>query len=406
MPQHSEERLGIALLFLVPQRVALSFIDIQGHRVKDMLSRIQETIEGLLGGKSHGVGLEITPERLNLAQLTKHGQGYKLAKFCTAEVPEGIIEEGKIIDSPGLAELIQEMFRSYKIKTKRIATAVPMRESIIRIIPIPAELNDEELRDMVLNHEAPLFLPFPREEVDLDYQKLGLYEDEDGIEKVQVLLVATRREVTDSYMDTFNQAGLKVDILDINSFALIRTIREQLRQFSSTEAVVLVDVEFDSTEIAVIIDGVPQFSRTVPIGTFQMQSALSRAMNLPASRNPEILQGMTIPVTQFDSLSTQGTAVNPGMTSLMRVLGELTDELRRSINFFLNQSEELEVVQLLLAGPGGGLVQLDEYFTHRLSLPAMQVDPVNSLALEMEKDIPSVQRPGLSTVLGLGLREV
>ena len=164
-----------------------------------------------------------------------------------------------------------------------------MREAIIRIIPVPAELDEAELRDMVLNHEAALYLPYPREEVDLDYQKLGFFEDEDGIEKIQVLLVATRREVTDSYMDTLGQAGLQVDVLEINSFSVIRTIREQLRQFGSSEAAVLVDVEFDSTEIAIVVDGVPQFSRTVPIGTFQMQNALSRAMNLPASRNPEIL---------------------------------------------------------------------------------------------------------------------
>ncbi|MEL4898568.1 type IV pilus biogenesis protein PilM [Crocosphaera sp. Alani8] len=371
-----------------------------------MLSRIQDTIDGLFRGKSGGVGLEITPERLNLAKLSKQGQGYKIAKFCSTEVPEGIFEEGKIVDSPGLAELIQGFFAEHKIKAKRIATAVPMREAIIRIIPVPAELDEAELRDMVLNHEAALYLPYPREEVDLDYQKLGFFEDEDGIEKVQVLLVATRREVTDSYMDTFGQAGLEVDVLEINSFSVIRTIREQLRQFGSTEAAVLVDVEFDSTEIAIVVDGVPQFSRTVPIGTFQMQNALSRAMNLPASRNPEILQGMTIPVTQFDSLTTQGTAVNPGMTALMRVLGELTDELRRSINFYLNQSDDLEVAQLLLAGPGGGLVQLDEYFTNRLSLPTMQIDPITALSLEMDKDIPAVERPALGTVLGLGLREV
>lgn len=362
--------------------------------------------KNLFSSQSGGIGLEITPERLNAAQITRQGQNYKLTKFCSAEIPDGIFEEGKIVDSPALAEQITELLTENKIKVKRVATSVPMREAIIRIIPIPAELDDQELRDMVLNHEASLYLPYPREEVDLDYQKLGYFEDEDGIEKVQVLLVATRREITDSYMDTFQQAGLSVDVLDINSFALIRTIREQLRQFGSKEAAVLVDIEFDNTEIAIVVDGVPQFSRTVPIGTYQMQNALSRAMNLPTARNPEILQGMTIPVTQFDSLSTQGAAVNPGMNALMRVLGELTDELRRSINFYLNQSEELEVVQLLLAGPGGGIVQLDEYLTQRLSLPTMQVDPVAALSLETEQEIPTVQRPGLGTVLGLGLREV
>jgi type IV pilus assembly protein PilM len=365
-----------------------------------------DRLKTLLPNKSTGFGLEITPERINLAQLSKQGQTYKLVKYCSSEIPEGVFDEGKIIDSPTLAERIQELLKEYKIKAKRVATAVPMREAIIRIIPLPAELDEQELRDVVLNHEASLYLPFPREEVDLDYQKLGFFEDEDGIEKVNILLVATRREITDSYLDTFRQAGLDVDVLEINSFALIRTIREQLRQFGSKEAAVLVDIEFDSTEIAIIVDGVPQFSRTVPIGTYQIQTALARAMNLPPSRNPEILRDVTIPNTPFDSLSTQGIAVNPGMSALLRIVSELTDELRRSINFYLNQSEGLEVVQLLLAGPGGGIGQLDEFFTQRLSVPTMQIDPVAALSLQLDRDVSAIERPGLGTVLGLGLREV
>lgn len=364
------------------------------------------SLKGLFAKSGKGLGLEVAPERINIVQLKKQGQTYKLDTYITEEVPEGIFEDGQIVDSPALAELIQETLNQNNIKCKKIATAIPMREAIIRIIPIPAELDDKELKEMVLNHEAGLYLPYPREEVDLDYQKLGFFEDEDGIEKVQVLLVATRREVTDVYVDTMQQAGLEIDVLDINSFALIRTIREQLRQFGPQEAAVLVDIEFESTEIAIIVDGVPQFSRTVPIGTFQLQSALSRAMNLPTKRDTEMLQGMTIPTTPVDGLRTGATGINPGMAALLRVLGELTDELRRSIDFYLNQSGELEVAQLLLAGPGGGIGQLDEFFTNRLSLPTAQIDPVSSLSLETEEDIPDVVRPGLGIALGLGLREI
>lgn len=364
-------------------------------------------LQNLFTKKAKGIGLEIGAEKINIAQLRKQGQTYKLLSHISVEVPEGIFEEGKIVDSPALAELLQEILTTHNISAKQIATAVPMREAIIRIIPIPAELDDQELREMVLNHEAGLYLPYPREEVDLDYQKLGYFQDEDGIEKVQVLLVATRREITDSYVQTFQEVGLKLDVLEINSFALIRTIREQLRQFSSKEAVVLVDIEFDSTEIAIVVDGVPQFSRTVPIGTFQLQTALSRAMNLPPSRNTELLQGMTIPTNiPTEGTRTGATDINPGMAALLRVLGELSDELRRSIDFYLNQSVDLEVAQLLLAGPGGGIGQLDEFFTHKLSLPTMPVDPVAALSLELEEEIPLVQRPGMGIVLGLGLREI
>ncbi|HEY9875052.1 MAG TPA: type IV pilus assembly protein PilM [Candidatus Obscuribacterales bacterium] len=365
-------------------------------------------LKGLLSRRKKGIGIEIAPERINIAQLRKQGNAFKLTSLSSLEVPEGIFHEGKVTDSPALAQLIQSAMAESKIKADQVATAVPMREAVIRIIPVPAELDDKELREMVLNHEAGLYLPYPREEVNVDYQKLDVIVDEDGIEKVQVLLVATKKEITDTYIETFSQAGLSLDVLEINTFSLIRTLREQLRQFAPQEAAVLVDIEFDSTEIAIIVNGVPQFNRTVPIGTYQLQSALSRAMNLPTSRNTELLQGMTIPInnTAIDTARTGATAINPGMAALLRVLGELTDELRRSIDFYLNQSEELEVAQLLLAGPGGGIGQLDEFFTQRLSLPATQVDPVANLGLQVEQEIPLVQRPGLGTVLGLGLREV
>ena len=316
-------------------------------------------LKGLFAKHTSGVGIELAPERINVAQLRKHRQGFKLVALNTLPV----------------------------------------------LIPLPAELDEQEVREMVLNHEAGLYLPYPREEADVDYQKLGYFVDEDGIEKVQVLLVATRKAVTTTYMDTFRMAGLQVDVVEINSFALIRTIREQLRQFTSQEAAVLVDIEFDNTEIAIIVDGVPQFSRTVPIGTYQLQTALLRAMNLPASRDLRLLQAMTIPIASPDKGGPPTN--NPGTTAVMRVLGELTDELRRSLDFYLSQSENLEVVQVLLAGPGGGLGQLDEFFKQRLQLPTVQVDPVTALSLEIdeEKFTPS-QRPGLGIVLGLGLREV
>ncbi len=367
-----------------------------------------KSFNSFFGKSNKGIGIELAPQRVNVAQLRKQGQGLKLEALSSVSVPEGIFADGIIADPPAMAQIIQQALTESKVKASKVATAVPPgRDTIVRLIPVPAELDDKELREMVLNHEAGLYLPYGREEADVDYQKLGYFVDEDGIEKVQVLLVATRKDVTDTYVQTFEQAGLQVDVLEISSFALIRTIREQLRQFGPQEAAVLVNIEFDRTEIAIIVNGVPQFSRTVPIGTFQMQTALSRAMNLPPSRDLELLQGMTIPSTSGDGGRTGQTSVNPGMAAMMRELGLLTDELRRSIDFYLNQSENFEVAQILLAGPGGGLSQMDEFFTQRLSLPTTQIDPVGALALQIdEAKYPQVHRPGLGIVLGLGMREV
>ena len=361
-------------------------------------------ITNLFAKKNNVVGIEINPQQINITQLTKQGQQYKLLKNVSAKMPEGIYEEGEIVDSLSLSELIKDTFKQNRIGAKQVITAVPMREAIIRMIPVPAELDEEELKDMIMVHEAGMHLPYPREEVDLDYVKLGYFMDEDGIEKVNVLLVATKREVTDLYLEIFEQADLKVKVLEINSFALIRTIKEQLRQFGSQEAVVLVDIEFDSTEIAIIVEGVPQFSRTVPIGTYQMQNAFSQGTEDPDEEVglsaidliPDVQDGDTIGSSQ----------ISTGLSALLKVVGELTDELGRSINFYLNQSDDLEVAQLILAGPGASIGQIDEFFTQRLNLPAMPVDPIAALSLDIGNTVTPEKRSGLGIALGLGMREV
>lgn len=363
-------------------------------------------IGSLIPKSGKGIGIEIGSERINIARIRKQGQALKASLYPSIEVPEGIFEDGHIVNSDELCALIQSALAENKLKVSRVATALPMREAVMRIIPVPEELQDEELKD-VLNQEASLYLPYPREQVDLDYQKLGIIDDEDGIAKVQVLLVATRKEVTDSYIETFQKAGLTIDVLEINSFALIRTIREQLRQFSSQEAVVLVDIEYDTTEVAIILNGIPQFNRSIPIGTYHLQDSLTKAMNLPSSRKIELLQGMTIPnLGTQDSTATGYTEGNPGMASLIRALSELGDELRRSTDFYKSQNENLKIEQMLLAGPGSAIGQLDEFFTQRLNLSTVKIDPVASLGLQLESEISEVQRAEIGTVLGLAMRQV
>lgn len=361
------------------------------------------SLKSLFSKKSPGIGIELTPERINIARLKKQGQKLKLQTLVTTEIPEGVFEEGQIIDSPAMAEIIQSTLAENKIKASKASTAVPGR-AVTRVIPVPAELDDSELREMVLNQEASLYLPFPRDEADVDYQKLGFFVDDDGIEKVQVLLVAVKKDITNTYTETFAQAGLSLSVLETSSFALIRTIREQLRQFTSQEAAAIVDIQFESTEISIVVDGIPHFSRTVPLGTAQIQNALSRAMNLPPSRNAELLQGMSIPSGPMAGGPKGG--INPGTAAMLRVIGELSDELRRSIDFYLNQGENMEVAQLLLAGTGSAIGNLDEFFSQRLGLPASVIDPVDSLAIETDEELSPAQRSGLATVLGLGLREI
>lgn len=71
----------------------------------------------------------------------------------------------------------------------------------------------------------------------------------------------------------------------------------------------------------------------------------------------------------------------------------------------MNQGENLDIAQLLLAGPGAGLGQIDEYFTQRLGYTTTLIDPIQALSLQVPQEISQEKRPGLGVAIGLGLRE-
>ncbi len=363
------------------------------------------------GGKSKkGIGIEITSEKVNLVQLRRKGQSsYKLVTYGSVELPEGTVEEGRILDPVALGEVIRSLLADKKIKVKKVATALPGRETVSRLIRLPAEIPDLELREMVLNQEASLYLPFPREDADVDYQKLGTTLDDDGIERIEILMVATPKEVTDSYMQALEIAQLEVDVVEISSFALIRAMHNELARFGTlAEAVAIVDIEYEGTEITVTVDGVPQFSRTFPIGTAQIQNAQLRAMNLPPRRTTdmEMLSSTVVPVQSMDTASLAGGSGTPGDAAIMRAVGDLSDELRRSIDFYTSQSLGSDVVQLLIAGPGACIGQLNEFFSQRLGIAAVAVDPLTAVGVTVDGDIPIQERMAMSVALGLSLREV
>jgi type IV pilus assembly protein PilM len=365
-------------------------------------------LQGLLSSKGGaGVGVDITPEQILLTQLSKRGQrNLTLNNIAWAPTPQGAVVDGRVENTLAVARVIQDLMESKRIKPGIAATAIPSREAVIRLIRLPADLQAQELREVVLNQEAELYLPFPRDEAYVDYQSLETSEDADGVRRQEVLLVAAPRSVVDSYITTLQQAGLTPKAVDVSSFSLIRVLRNKLLQYAPEEAVALLVIQADGTEISILTKGVPQFSRTVAIGTWEFREALCRALDLPPGQATSLLQSLTPPL----SGSSSGSEIEDqsfsgrGLAALRRILTELAEEIQRSLDFYRSQGDVAEIAQVILSGTGATMNQLDQYLSQRLSLPVERIDPIQTLALSEDETIPMEIRSGIGTALGLGLR--
>ncbi len=373
------------------------------------MCRVENIFKKLLprrGGS--GLGIEITQDQITVAQLVRRaGQQYDLKHLVSAPTPSGAVVEGRVEDTAAVSAILQDLFQSNNIKAKQVATAIPTREAVIRLIPLPADLQAAELREVVLNQEAELYLPFPRNEAYVDYQPLEEVVDPDGVRRQEVLLTAAPRSIVESYIQAIEQADLTPQVVDISSFALIRAVRSKLLEFSPEEALALVVIQAEATELSILVKGIPRFTRTIPIGTWEFKETLSRALDLPPGQAASLLQSLTPPLSSQGKGNTDDQSFSGrGQAALRRILTELTEEIQRSLDFYLSQGEVAPLSQLLLAGPGATMNQMDQYLSQRLNLPATRLDPVSILALPDNIAVAEEIRPSIGTVLGLGLRNL
>lgn len=356
------------------------------------------------------LGVDINPERIAVAQLKKQGNGrYRLAHYHSVDMPEGAMVEGRILDPSTVGLILMNLLNENKVPTNLpAATAVPVREAIVRLIRLPADLPADELRRVVLEQEAELYIPYPRDQADVDYQPLGLDLSQDGIERIEVLLVAIPKEVVDNYLEVLQVANLQVRCVELASFSLIRTIRDQLTQYGPQEAVLLSSIGYDSSEISILVNGIPQFTRTVNIGTIHMRQVLAQSLNLPVSRTGDLLRTLRLPLLNpTDILATgeQPAPSNPGVAAVTRVVSDLADELKRSIDFFTSTESSSPVVKVLLAGTGASIGQIDGFLSQSLSVAVELADPFGNIVVPDSVELPLEERPAMGVALGLALRE-
>lgn len=356
------------------------------------------------------LGVDINPEYIAVAQLKKQGNGsYRLAHYHSVEMPEGAMIEGRILDPSTVGLVLMNLLNENKVPTNLpAATAVPVREAIVRLIRLPADLPADELRRVVLEQEAELYIPYPRDRADVDYQPLGLDLSQDGIERIEVLLAAIPKEVVDNYLEVLQAANLQVRCVELASFSLIRTIRDQLTQYGPQEAVLLSSIGYDSSEISILVNGIPHFTRTVNIGTIHMRQVLAQSLNLPVSRTGDLLRTLRLPLLNpTDVLATgeQPMPSNPGVAAVTRVVSDLADELKRSIDFFTSTESSSPVVKVLLAGSGASIGQIDGFLSQSLSVAVELADPFGNIIVPDSMELPLEERPAMGVALGLALRE-
>src|SRR5690348_16771164 len=167
----------------------------QARRVQSVRGRGRGNPVGLLTSNAAPlIGVDISSTAVKLLQLSQAGSRYRVEHYAVEPLPPNAVVEKNIVEVEAVGDAIRRALQRSGARTKHAAAAVAGSAVITKVIPMPADLSDDDLEGQV-QVEANQYIPYPIEEVSLDFEPIGPVKD--NPEMQQILLAASRTENVD-----------------------------------------------------------------------------------------------------------------------------------------------------------------------------------------------------------------
>ena len=329
----------------------------------------------LSGGSTSGaVGLDIGTDHIRLAQLRPSGGGFALQRYGVIGLPLGSVVEGEIVDADAVGTAIRDLMRSVGLRSgASVAAGVSNQKVVVRLIDLPY-MDPAELGGAI-QYQAQDYIPIPVEEAILDYQVIGDYMTSSDEHMMEVLLVAAQRDMIDQLVSAVDHSGLKLSIIDVTSFAIVRGLLgvspEVLPGEADSEATAIIQMSAGITNIVVVEKGVPRFTRVSSLAANDFTQAVANSLNTTFAAAEDLKLRVGLPAPDGTS-GVFAADIEPDLArntqeALEREVTKFIAEVRRSLEYYLTQTSSVRAIKrVLLTGSGAQLRNLDSYVARGL----------------------------------------
>jgi len=340
------------------------------------------------------LGLDISSSSVKLVELGQDKAGNLVLERC-AIVPleRGWITDGNIEKFDEVADAVRRLVKKSGAKTKNVAMALPPSAVITKKITLPGGMSDQEL-EMQVETEANQYIPFPLDEVSLDFCIVGPSAASAG--DVDVLIAASRREKVQDIQGLAEAAGLKPVIVDVESYASrLATSRliANLPNKGLGTIVALFEVGAQTTSMQVIRDDEVLYDRDQAFGGAQLTQLIVRQYGFS--------------LEEAESKKRSGELPDDYESSVLRPFVEsMVQEIGRALQFFFTSTPHNKVDYVMLAGGSAALPGLTAAVTKHTTFACSLVNPFEGMEMGEGVRLKKITReaPSYLTACGLALR--
>ncbi|HPP00085.1 MAG TPA: type IV pilus assembly protein PilM, partial [bacterium] len=305
------------------------------------------------------VVIDIGQQQIKLLQIQVDKKGGVTVKKAGVERLMLSSEEESDTAYQRIQETLPILLQRLGVKARRAVVSLPGRSAFTRRLRVPVVRGRQLQR--IIKYEARQHIPFPLEQVNMDYQITPSSGDS---EELEVNLVAVRSEIAESYSKVLKKCGIRSDIIEVAPLSLYNAYAaSKLRDIEEVTAVVCIGAS--STDIVIEQNGVMQFMRSAPVAGNALTTLLAKSLDLPPDKAEDLKKK---PAAEFSSAN-PGVAAEQVSSILERGFDRIITEIRRSFDFYVSQPDAQPVTRIFLCGGSVRMEGVCEFLEDRLGVP-------------------------------------
>ncbi|HEY4528961.1 MAG TPA: pilus assembly protein PilM [Luteimonas sp.] len=338
------------------------------------------------------VGVDISSTAVKLLQLSRSGDRYKVEHYAVEPLPPNAVVEKGIVEVEAVGEAIRRAMSRSGSKARHAAAAVAGSSVIIKLIPMPADLDDDEMESQV-ELEAVNYIPYPIEEVNLDFEMLGPMPG--NPEMVQVMLAASRSESVEMRASALELGGLTAKVMDVEAFAIENAfgLLADTLNVPHDGIVALVDIGATMTTLSILRNGRGLYTREQVFGGKQLTD--------------EVMRRYGLSYDEAGLAKRQGGLPESYEIEVLEPFKEaLVQQISRLLQFFYAGSEFNRVDQVVLAGGCASITGIAAMVEEQLGVQTVIANPLARMTLgsRVQAHALAQDAPALMIACGLALR--
>lgn len=340
------------------------------------------------------VGVDLSSSSVKVVELSQGAKGdYRLEGYAIEFLERGAIADGSIEKPEVVAAALGRALKRCGTKAKEAALALPSAAVITKKIMLPSGLRDEDY-EIQVETEASQYIPFPIEEVNLDFQVIGPSPNKP--DEVDVMLAASRKEKVEDRVAIAEMAGLRATVMDVEPY-VVRTVLEHVSHFLPNQGqgqiLAVISLGNAVTSVTISLNGQTVFEREQMFGGGQLTQDIVRLYGLTYEEAELKKRSAELP----DSY--QADLLNP-------FIEQAAADIGRALQFFFTSTPYTRVDRIILAGGSSILPGLADAVSLKTQVPCEVINPFQGMEFgeQVRERQIRVDGPALMIASGLAMR--